>query len=133
MTPKTEPPDNMSEAEYRWEIIQQHRRQSILLETLTVSVAQNTEVVKRLDKSVSQAGKVPLALVIVGTASWFFWQGKVHQTVWLAMFLIAIFPWFGEAIRPVLTLFGKSYPSENKVAAAKALALGAIFAIGVMG
>jgi seryl-tRNA synthetase len=54
--------------------------------------------------------KVPVAVVVVGVASWaFLYTEKISQNVWLIMLGVAVFPWLGDSI----TAIGKIIRGRN--------------------
>jgi hypothetical protein len=54
--------------------------------------------------------KVPVAVVVVGVASWaFLYTEKISQNVWLIMLGVAVFPWLGDSI----TAIGKIVRGRN--------------------
>jgi hypothetical protein len=46
--------------------------------------------------------KVPVAVIVVGVASWaFLYTEKISQNVWLIMLGVAVFPWLGDSISAI--------------------------------
>lgn len=46
--------------------------------------------------------KVPLAVVVVGAASWaFLYEAKITETTWLIMLGVSVFPWLGDSITAI--------------------------------
>jgi hypothetical protein len=46
--------------------------------------------------------KVPVAMVVVGAASWaFLYEGKIGERTWLIMLAVAVFPWLGDSISAI--------------------------------
>ena len=46
--------------------------------------------------------KVPVAVVVVGVASWaFLYAHKIEETTWLIMLGVAVFPWLGDSISAI--------------------------------
>jgi hypothetical protein len=46
--------------------------------------------------------KVPVAVVVVGAASWaYLYAGKISEHTWLLMLGVAVFPWLGDSISAV--------------------------------
>jgi hypothetical protein len=51
--------------------------------------------------------KVPVAVIVVGVASWaFLYAHKIEETTWLIMLGVAVFPWLGDSISAVAKIFG---------------------------
>lgn len=51
--------------------------------------------------------KVPVAVVVVGAASWaFLYEGKISERTWLIMLAVAVFPWLGDSLTAIGALFG---------------------------
>lgn len=51
--------------------------------------------------------KVPVAMVVVGAASWgFFYMEKISERTWLIMIIVSVFPWLSDGIYAVLELLG---------------------------
>ena len=51
--------------------------------------------------------KVPVAMVVVGAASWaFLYEGKISERTWLIMLAVAVFPWLGDSLTAIGSLFG---------------------------
>jgi hypothetical protein len=46
--------------------------------------------------------KIPVAVVVVGAASWaFLYEGKIGERTWLVMLGVAVFPWLGDSISAI--------------------------------
>ena len=46
--------------------------------------------------------KVPVAMVVVGAASWaYLYEGKISEHTWLLMIGVAVFPWLGDSISAI--------------------------------
>ena len=46
--------------------------------------------------------KVPVAMVVVGAASWaFLYTEKISERTWLIMIVVSVFPWLGDSISAV--------------------------------
>jgi hypothetical protein len=51
--------------------------------------------------------KVPVAVVVIGIASWaFLYAHKIEETTWLIMIGVSVFPWLGDSISAIAKLFG---------------------------
>jgi hypothetical protein len=51
--------------------------------------------------------KVPVAMVVVGAASWaFLYVEKISERTWLIMIVVSVFPWLSDGIYAVLELIG---------------------------
>jgi hypothetical protein len=58
--------------------------------------------------------KVPVAVVVVGVASWaFLFMHKISETTWLLMLGVAVFPWLGDSISAVAKIFGLNRRNDN--------------------
>lgn len=55
-----------------------------------------------LNKTISQATKVPVAMAIMGFTSWLLYMGHLDQRTWAFCFATAVFPWFGDHIRTIV-------------------------------
>ena len=46
--------------------------------------------------------KVPVAVIVVGVASWaFLYEHKIGENTWLIMLGVAVFPWLGDSISAI--------------------------------
>ena len=46
--------------------------------------------------------KVPVAVIVVGVASWaYLYVGKISEHTWLLMLGVAVFPWLGDSISAI--------------------------------
>ena len=46
--------------------------------------------------------KVPVAVIVVGVASWaFLYAQKIAESTWLIMLGVAVFPWLGDSISAI--------------------------------
>lgn len=51
--------------------------------------------------------KIPVAVIVVGVASWaFLYAHKIEETTWLIMLGVAVFPWLGDSVTAVAKLIG---------------------------
>jgi hypothetical protein len=58
--------------------------------------------------------KVPIAMTVVGVASWaFLYENQISETTWLIMLGVAVFPWLGESITAVAKLVGVGRQQVN--------------------
>src|SRR4029077_12077948 len=58
--------------------------------------------------------KVPVAVVVVGVASWaFLYTHKIGENTWLVMLGVAVFPWLGDSITAITKLFGIGKGQQN--------------------
>lgn len=49
--------------------------------------------------------KVPIAMTVVGAASWaFMYMNEISENTWLVIMGVAVFPWLGESITAVAKL-----------------------------
>jgi seryl-tRNA synthetase len=60
--------------------------------------------------------KVPVAVVVVGVASWaFLFMHKIEETTWLIMLGVAVFPWLGDSVTAITKLIsGRNIGNNNK-------------------
>ena len=87
-------------------------QQSMLIHAVTEltdtmkSVAERYEVtIQRLNAAFMSLIKVPIAVTIIGAASWAYLYSKViSENTWLIMMAVAAFPWIGESITAVAKL-----------------------------
>jgi hypothetical protein len=78
-----------------------------LTETMK-SVAERYETtIQRLNAAFMSLIKVPIAVCVIGAASWAYLYSKViSENTWLLMMGIAAFPWLGESISAIAKIFG---------------------------
>jgi hypothetical protein len=59
--------------------------------------------------------KIPVAVVVVGAASWaFLYAEKISERTWLLMITISVFPWLSDGIYAILNVIGiKRKNGEN--------------------
>jgi hypothetical protein len=51
--------------------------------------------------------KVPVAVIVVGVASWaFLYEHQIGENTWLIMLAVAVFPWLGDSITAIVKLVG---------------------------
>ena len=51
--------------------------------------------------------KVPVAVVVIGVASWaFLYTHKISENTWLIMLGISVFPWLGDSMSGIAKLMG---------------------------
>lgn len=63
---------------------------------------------------VSGVIKVPIAMAVVGAASWAFMYAKeISENTWLIIMGVAVFPWLGDSITAIMKLFGVRRDSGN--------------------
>lgn len=59
--------------------------------------------------------KVPVAVIVVGVASWAYLHvGKISEHTWLIMLGVAVFPWLGDSVTAIARLFGIGRKDENE-------------------
>lgn len=91
---------------YRKIIMQQHGDLNrTLAEVHSTMVAMNQSVAG-LRSVIRQFILVIAALFICAGVSVMFWFGKIDQAVWLTIMLVCMTPWFGDAIKTVITARG---------------------------
>jgi hypothetical protein len=58
--------------------------------------------------------KVPVAVVVIGIASWaFLYTHKIEETTWLIMIGVSVFPWLGDSISAIAKIFGLGKGNGN--------------------
>jgi hypothetical protein len=57
--------------------------------------------------------KVPVAVVMVGAASWaFLYEGKISERTWLIMIAVSVFPWLGDSISAISRVIRGHHPDK---------------------
>lgn len=73
--------------------------------------------------------RLPLSIGIIAVASVFFWQKLIIEQTWLALMLVALFPFYGDAVRSLLAAFTrlKGVPGKGIERAAQTLSAALLF------
>jgi hypothetical protein len=80
------------------------------------NVAERYELtINRLNVAFMSLIKVPIAVTIIGAASWAYLYSRViSENTWLIMMAVAAFPWIGESITAVAKLIRGSGGGDGK-------------------
>jgi hypothetical protein len=88
-------------------------QQGLMLQTIEgVHAALNNTTEKLEDAGAKFQGifwglmKVPIVVVVVCAGSALFWIGKIEEHSWLIIMAVAVFPYLGDSISAVASLFG---------------------------
>jgi hypothetical protein len=76
-------------------------------EHLEISSMTMRESIKSTSGLITSIVKVPIAIVVVGAASWaFMYMNEISENTWLIILAVAVFPWLGDSITAITKLFG---------------------------
>lgn len=83
-------------------------------EHLEISSAMMQQSTKATSGLITSIVKVPVAIVVVGAASWAFMYAKeISEHTWLIIMAVAVFPWLGDSITAITKLFGIGRGNQN--------------------
>jgi predicted PurR-regulated permease PerM len=105
---------NNIESKQREQIIEQQEQMTeaviLLTEKMNNAGDQLRLAVEKLSSAFWGVLKVPIAMAVVGAASWaFLYEGKISERSWILIMAVAVFPWLGES----LTAIGKIVRGHN--------------------
>ena len=94
----------------REDIITQQARMTISVDNLAVHIDQAREeleaAVSKLTSTMMGIWQVPIAVAVIGVASWAFFFKYIEEWTWLMLLAIAAFRYLGDSITAVAKLFG---------------------------
>jgi hypothetical protein len=98
-------------AETMDKLLEQQRKMGELAikldEHLEISSMTMRESIKSTSGLITSIIKVPIAMVVVGAASWaFMYMNEISENTWLIILAVAVFPWLGDSITAITKLFG---------------------------
>ena len=64
------------------------------------------KAVKELTGSIMGIVQVPIAVAVIGVASWGFFMKYIDQWLWIGLIAVASFRYLGDSITAVVSLFG---------------------------
>lgn len=104
-------------------MLQSQERITTVLENLLTNQQNMAALANKLDEHINMLGstmqdlskstsglvagviKVPIAMTVVGAASWaFLYATAITETTWLIMLGVAVFPWLGDSISAITKL-----------------------------
>lgn len=81
--------------------------------------------------------RLPLSAGIIAGATWMFYQQKIAEQTWLIVGIVALFPFYGDAMRELAAAINKwrggGGGKDAAIAAAKLVAFGALSLAAVLG
>ena len=100
------------------QLLDQQRKMGLLAvkldEHLEISSMTMRESIKSTSGLITSIVKVPIAMVVVGTASWaFMYMHEISENTWLIILAVAVFPWLGDSITAITKLFGIGRGNQN--------------------
>ena len=88
-----------------------------LIEKISTANSQLEAAVSKLASTFLGVLKVPVAVVVVGAASWaYLYMEKISERTWLLMIAVSVFPWLSDGIYAVLDVIGLRKKNGNSKA-----------------
>jgi hypothetical protein len=80
---------------------------NLLTEKMETANGQLELAVTKLASAFWGLMKVPVAVIVIGVASWaFLYEHKIGENTWLIMLGVSVFPWLGDSISGIAKLIG---------------------------
>jgi hypothetical protein len=91
-------------------VVEQQVVMSHAIEQLQAQIKEATRAVQEANEKwrgiFMSLMKIPICVVIGGAASWAFVEKQISENTWLIILAVAVFPWVGDSISAVASLFG---------------------------